>query len=88
MRTEVIAWAKKDLEPGEVLDGPGGFASYGLIENRDGNLDQGLPILLSKGVRMVRSVPKGQRINWEDVDTTSVPADVIEAWKAAVRTLP
>jgi predicted homoserine dehydrogenase-like protein len=64
----VIATAKKDLLKGEVLDGIGGFCTYGLIEThataRSENL---LPIGLSEGCRLVRDIPKDQGIGFEDV---------------------
>ena len=48
MRTEVIGYAKKELQAGTILTGPGGFECYGLIEVRDRGTP-GLPICLSSG---------------------------------------
>jgi predicted homoserine dehydrogenase-like protein len=65
---EVVATAKRDLTRGEVLDGVGGFCTYGLIEThttaRSENL---LPIGLSEGCRLVRDIPKDHAVGFEDV---------------------
>ena len=46
--TNVFAYAKRDLREGERLDGIGGYACYGLIENyHEGHA--GLPICLAEG---------------------------------------
>ena len=41
MKTNVFCYAKKDLKAGEFLDGMGGFASYGLIENLEDQKEEG-----------------------------------------------
>src|SRR6516162_1697230 len=47
---EVVAVAKRDLKAGEVLDGIGGFCTYGLIENTTtARSADALPIGLSEG---------------------------------------
>ncbi|HTT66624.1 MAG TPA: Gfo/Idh/MocA family oxidoreductase [Gemmatimonadales bacterium] len=66
--TEVIAVAKKDLAKGERLDGVGGFAAYGVIENspvvrRDGLLPMGL----AEGCVVQRALPKDSPIRLADV---------------------
>lgn len=83
MRTQVICYAKKDLASGEILDGPGGFASYGLIENRAGGPDTGLPIILSDNARLLRNVKKDERIGWNDVDISAISADALKTWQKA-----
>jgi predicted homoserine dehydrogenase-like protein len=67
-RTNVFAYAKKDLREGEVLDGIGGYTCYGLIENcpRD-SLPEGLPICLTDGVLLKRDVPLDQPILFSDI---------------------
>lgn len=66
---EVITLAKRDLKAGETLDGIGGFTTYGLIDNietcRAENL---LPMGLSEGCRLLRSIPKDQAITYDDVE--------------------
>ncbi len=83
MRTEVIAYAKRSLCSGDALDGAGGFAAYGLIENRLDNTPAGFPILLSNNVRLQRDVKAGARITWEDIDVSTVAKPVLHAWKMA-----
>lgn len=61
--TDVFAYAKKNLKAGELLDGVGGFACYGLIENMADQEDgQGLPICLAEDVRVNRAIEKDSKI--------------------------
>jgi len=83
MRTEVIAYAKRPLRAGDTLDGAGGFAAYGLIENRADGSATGLPILLSSGVRLRRHVAADARITWDDVEASTVAAATMRAWQRA-----
>lgn len=66
MRTNVIAYAKRDLRAGETLDGLGGFTAYGQIENMAGAAT-GLPICLADDVTLERDVPRDGRIALADV---------------------
>jgi predicted homoserine dehydrogenase-like protein len=68
MKTNVFAYAKKYLEKGEVLDGPGGYKCYGQIENLEEKHFPGLPICLADGLKLKSSIPPDQRITLEDVD--------------------
>lgn len=69
MRTNVHTYAKRDLKVGDVLDGMGGFNTYGLIENvEDTRRSPGLPILLNDGLKLKRDLPKDARIALEDVE--------------------
>jgi predicted homoserine dehydrogenase-like protein len=65
---EVVTVAKRPLKAGEVLDGVGGFMSYGVIDNADtvaaGSL---LPMGLSAGCRLQRDVPADQPLSYNDV---------------------
>lgn len=88
MRTEVIAYAKRPLRAGDALDGAGGFAAYGLIENRADGSATGLPILLSDGVRLRRDVATGGRIAWDDVDASAIPEATIRSWRRACGVQP
>jgi predicted homoserine dehydrogenase-like protein len=66
---EVLTIAKRDLGAGEVLDGIGGFASYGLIENSDvSQSERSLPMGLSEGCRLKHSIAKDQAITYDDVE--------------------
>ena len=50
---EVMTCAKRDLRAGEVLDGIGGFLTYGVLENRDVFEEGGyLPMGLAEGCRL------------------------------------
>lgn len=69
MRTNVHTYAKRDLKAGDVLDGMGGYNSYGLIENLfEANTAPGLPILLNDNLKLKRDIPKDQRISIDDVE--------------------
>lgn len=67
-RTNVFTYAKKDLEAGEVLDGMGGYAAYGLIENYVNGRADGLPICLAENVTLKRPIAKDQPILMSDID--------------------
>jgi predicted homoserine dehydrogenase-like protein len=66
MKANVFCYAKQDLSPGDEIDGMGGYMSYGLIENLDGNEEPGLPQLISDGVRVKRAFRKDERITLDD----------------------
>lgn len=71
-RVEVITTAKRDLIPGEVLDGFGGFLSYGLAENADVVArDRLLPLGVAEDCRIKRAVPKDQVLTYDDVELPS-----------------
>jgi predicted homoserine dehydrogenase-like protein len=65
---DVIAVAKRTLNAGEVLDGVGGFMSYGLIENA-GTAASGLllPMGVAEGCRLLRAIPRDRAIGYADV---------------------
>jgi predicted homoserine dehydrogenase-like protein len=66
---EVVAVAKRDLAAGERLDGIGGFCNYGLIDNSDdARRISALPIGLSEGCVLRRSVRKDSVVTFADVD--------------------
>jgi predicted homoserine dehydrogenase-like protein len=66
---DVVAVAKRDLQAGEVLDGLGGFATYGLIENADiARAGRLLPVGLSEGCRIVRDINRDEAISYDDVE--------------------
>jgi predicted homoserine dehydrogenase-like protein len=65
---EVVAVAKRDLRAGETLDGIGGFAAYGLIENSATAREaHALPIALSEGCVLARDIAKDATISFADV---------------------
>jgi len=66
---DVLAVAKRDLQPGDVLDGVGGFTAYGEIDNTSIIQDEGLLLMgLAAGSRIVRPVPQDQPITLADVE--------------------
>ena len=67
-KTNVYAYAKRDLRTGERLDGIGGYACYGLIENCSQNRDRsGVPICLADDVTVNRDIAKDEKIFMEDI---------------------
>ncbi|MFO1051074.1 MAG: homoserine dehydrogenase [Planctomycetota bacterium] len=71
MNTNVFAHAKKDLRAGDRVDGMGGYAAYGLIDNLDvRGSHPGLPILLADDLVLRRDVAKDRPILLDDVDCT------------------
>lgn len=72
-RAEVVTFAKTDLEAGTILDGIGGFSCYGMVDNvAVARSQRALPMGLTDGCRMRRSVPADQMITLDDVE---FPAD-------------
>ena len=68
-KTNVYAYAKKDLKKGETLDGLGGFGCYGLIENcTENKLKAGLPICLAENVLLKRDIRKDDKIYLGDIE--------------------
>jgi predicted homoserine dehydrogenase-like protein len=67
-KTNVYAYAKRDLRKGEKLDGIGGYTCYGLIENCAENRGHpGVPICLAEDVTLARDIPKDQKIFMDDI---------------------
>lgn len=65
---DVIATAKRDLKPGEMLDGEGGYTVWGkLLPAATSARMGGLPLGLAHKVKLVRAVKKGQSLSWDDV---------------------
>jgi predicted homoserine dehydrogenase-like protein len=65
---DVVATAKRDLRPGELLDGEGGYTVWGkLLPAERSAAMGGLPLGLAHGVKVLRPVSKGQSLVWDDV---------------------
>ncbi len=73
---DVVATAKRDLVPGELLDGEGGYTVWGkLLPAATSVRLGGLPLGLAHQVKLVRPVRMGQSLSWADVAMdTSTPA--------------
>ena len=70
---DAVAVAKRDLSPGDVLDGEGGYTVWGrLMPARTSVAAKALPIGLAHGVRVVRPVAMDQVVTLADVEP---PAD-------------
>lgn len=70
-KTNVFAYGKKDLAAGDLVDGMGGYAAYGLIDNLDERgRHPGLPILLADDLPLLKPVEKDRPILLADVDVT------------------
>ena len=66
---DAVATAKRDLAPGETLDGEGGFTVYGKLLPARTSLRRGaLPIGLAHGVTLRRAVGAGRIVGWDDVE--------------------
>lgn len=73
---DVVATAKRDLRPGDLLDGEGGYTVWGkLLPAATSRQIGGLPLGLAHQVKVVRPVAKGQCLSWDDVAMdTQTPA--------------
>lgn len=68
LKTNVYAYAKRDLRRGEKLDGIGGYTCYGLIENCSQNREHaGVPICLADDVALKHDVAKDEKIFMDDI---------------------
>ena len=64
---EVVALAKRDLEPGDQLDGIGGFTCYGQIDTAERSRGL-LPIGLASHAGVVRPIRADDPISLDDVE--------------------
>ena len=65
---DVVATAKRDLKPGETLDGEGGYTVWGkLLPATKSAAMGGLPLGLAHNVKVIREVKQGQSLTWADV---------------------
>ncbi len=72
-----MAFAKRDLVPGEMLDGEGGYCVWAnAIPARRSLAEGGLPIGLAHHVKVKRPVAKDAIVRFADVEMTG-DADVV-----------
>ena len=65
---DVVATAKRDLQPGDTLDGEGGYTVWGKLLPAETSVRiGGLPLGLAHNVKVLRPVKKGQTLSWDDV---------------------
>ena len=68
-RVDVVATAKTDLRAGQVLDGIGGYATYGQCENAGVAVgSELLPMGLAEGCRLRRDLPRDAVLTYADVE--------------------
>ena len=66
---DVLSVAKRDLKAGEVLDGIGGFNSYGMIDSAEVCRQENMLLMgLSEGCRLKRDIPKDHAMTNADVE--------------------
>jgi predicted homoserine dehydrogenase-like protein len=88
-RVEVVATAKTDLAAGEVLDGLGGYRTYGQAERADvTQRDRLLPMGVADGCRLLRPLAKDEVLRYDDVELPSgrvidrLRSEQAELWSA------
>lgn len=68
-RGDAVATAKRDLKPGEMLDGEGGYAVWANAIPASKSLAMGgLPIGLAHNVKLKRPVARDQIVSFDDVE--------------------
>ncbi|MCD6156409.1 MAG: hypothetical protein J7J32_05150, partial [Candidatus Atribacteria bacterium] len=67
--SEVVAVAKRDLQPGQIIDGIGGFDVFGKIYTaQEAKKLNAVPIGLIAKAKVKKEVKKGMPVTYEDVD--------------------
>lgn len=68
-QVDVVATAKVALLPGDIIDGLGGYKTYGQAERYDvSQAERLLPIGVAEGCRVKRDLPRDAVLTYEDVD--------------------
>lgn len=84
-RADVVAVAKRDLAPGETLDGEGGYTVYGRVTTARASLAAGaLPIGLAHGVTLARPVAAGSIVTRADVSPRRASSEAEQLRKSLV----
>jgi predicted homoserine dehydrogenase-like protein len=67
--SEVTTAAKKDLKPGDILDGIGGYTVYGLIEQYHIAKNENLvPLGLCENAKVKKAVKKDSLLTYDDLE--------------------
>lgn len=67
-QADVVATAKRDLQPGDMLDGEGGYTVWGKLLPAERSVQLGgLPLGLAHDVKVLRPIRKGETLSWDDV---------------------
>jgi predicted homoserine dehydrogenase-like protein len=65
---DAVATAKRDLKPGELLDGEGGYTVVGKLMRAEDSLAIGaLPLGLAHGFKVLHPIAQGHPVRWQDV---------------------
>ena len=68
LKVDVVAVAKVDLKKGDIIDGLGGYKTYGVCENYSISKKESLLTMgLAEGCKVIRDIPKDQVITYNDV---------------------
>lgn len=68
-RADAVAMAKRDLAPGDMLDGEGGYTVSARLMPAEMSLaETALPIGLAHNVKIIRPVAKDATVTWADVE--------------------
>ncbi|MGH8727357.1 MAG: NAD(P)H-dependent oxidoreductase [Burkholderiales bacterium] len=68
-RADVVAVAKRDLRPGDMLDGEGGYTVWGKLTPAADSIASGyLPIGLAHDAKLLKPVAKDALIRYDDVE--------------------
>ena len=71
-RGDAVATAKRDLKPGEMLDGEGGFTVWANAIPASKSLAlSALPIGLAHNVKLKRAVTRNTVVSFDDVELTN-----------------
>ena len=85
-RGDAVATAKRDLKPGEMLDGEGGYAVWAnAIPATKSLVARALPIGLAHNVKLKRPVAKDTVVSFDDVELDR-DLDVVELRREMERT--
>lgn len=72
LSAEVTTIAKRDVQPGEILEGIGGRTHHaGCMAYTEGRKLNALPIGLAKGCKAKREIKQGELITWDMVEPVS-----------------
>ena len=75
MKTNVFAYAKKDLRAGDTLNGIGGYATYGQIRNLE-EAGDALPIGLASGLKLTTDVAQDECLTFAHVSVDPARKDM------------
>lgn len=91
-KVDVITIAKTDLKAGTVLDGIGGYHTYGECENIGPSIaERMLPMGLSEGCRLLRDIRCDEVIGYDDVEiperrlSDNLRQAMLERWTKGAR---